>query len=255
MEHLKASVNVQRLRTRLVPPTVAEFIDIANSAGALESKDTPDPFLALQADMELSMEDVDAAGSEHNATLLYYMKGIEAAVQNWDDPARGYVLAHGKSLDHDLDQAFRNMRDRYQHVSGIRDLLIHIADENSSAIPRRPDLAYSLPWTIWILLSLTVVQRPRSKRSIRPGRDTEIGHAGVAVIEPQEPFRQFLKEVELDRIKRCAYEKCRRIFWAGRADRPCCSESCRNAHKQKKHREREKQNRPYRKRLLKKRSK
>jgi hypothetical protein len=235
---------------------VAEFIDIANSAGAVEVEDAIGPVFAFtNADLVLSTEEIDAVGGEHNAALLFKMQRIRVIAENWNEPARGLVLGHETPrLGPELERAHRHMIDLYIYVSGIRDFLSRIADENSRALGETSAPVYSLPSTTLFSLSLTVAQRPKSKRRTRRG-DIEIGHAAGAVIEPQKPFRQFLTEVELDRIKRCAHESCMRIFWASRTDRPCCSESCRNAYKQKKHRDREKLNRPYRKRLLKKRSK
>lgn len=72
---------------------------------------------------------------------------------------------------------------------------------------------------------------------------------GRAVVEPLQPLKQFLDEVELSRIKRCSYEKCGKLFWAGRLTRPCCSDACGNAYRQKKHRDQERENRPYKKRM------
>jgi hypothetical protein len=38
-----------------------------------------------------------------------------------------------------------------------------------------------------------------------------------------------LRRVETDRIRECQNLACRRLYWAGRTDQPCCSKRCANA--------------------------
>jgi hypothetical protein len=131
---------------------------------------------------------------------------------------------------------------RAELATTIRFILNNVADQNAAGLPgNSPERVYrffspqALP-----LFSLRMVKSDNG--------------AMRAEVEPLQPLKLFLEAVDLNRIKRCAYEKCRKIFWAGRIDRPCCSEPCRNAYRQKMHREREKENRPYKKRLLERRS-
>ncbi len=136
-------------------------------------------------------------------------------VGSWGGPARTYVL---EARD------YQERVERYNTATGMRDLLGAIADQNAFGTTAR---TYRLPYSISLLSAFSLVQ-------------------GGVVLEPPAPLKPFLEEVELERIKRCA--KCRKIFWAGRLNKPCCSPACRNAYKQKKHREREKENRLYKKR-------
>lgn len=188
----------------------------------------------------------EAGGDGKRALRARWMKQIETIVQSWGDSARAYVLEPKESMANDRERIVFEMNKRYSLAISIRDLLHAIADQNPTSPPKNaPDRVYSLPYSAGLLSTLTLrmVRNDNSEGEVkeRPRR---------AVLEPPEPLRLFLEEVELDRIKRCAYEKCGKIFWAGRVDRPCCSEVCRNAYRQRKHREKGKENRRYRKGLL-----
>jgi hypothetical protein len=192
----------------------------------------------------------EAGGDGQRALRVRWMKQIETIVEPWGDSARTYVLEPKQSLPGAADHLFFEMQRRYSLAISIRDLLDTIAEQNAtSPATNHFDRIYKLPYSVELLstLSLRMARNDISESVVkeRPRR---------AVLEPAEPLKRFLEEVELDRIKRCAYEKCRKIFWAGRIDRPCCSEICRNSYRQKKHRERKKENRRYNKRLLKRRT-
>ena len=115
-------------------------------------------------------------------------------------------------------------------ASTIRFVLDRIAQENARNLHvDSRERVYRIFNPAAISFRLRMVKSDNGAAKDRPMR---------AVFEPEEPLKRFLEEVELNRIKRCAYEKCRQIFWAGRTDRPCCSEPCRNSYRQKKHRDR-----------------
>ncbi len=144
------------------------------------------------------------------------------AKEGWGQAARDYVFEPPRVQEKDA---------RFVQATALRALLTSIAEQNETrGKGHGDDIVLWLPVAISILTSLTI-----SGKQCR--------------IEPEEGlFKEILDEGQLGRIKRCAYEKCQRFFWAARVDRPCCQESCRNAYRQKRHREREKQNRQTRKR-------
>ena len=69
------------------------------------------------------------------------------------------------------------------------------------------------------------------------------GLIGLRVNEKREidlapsPVYEALQGVEADRIRECRNSACRRIFWAGRLDQPCCSKKCANARRVQKWRD------------------
>jgi hypothetical protein len=126
---------------------------------------------------------------------------------------------------------------RYHEALALRALLSSIAEQNEALDKgHKADIVLSFPDSTDLLRSMAL----RISRSRRPAR-----------LEPKGLFKTILDEGALDRIKRCAYEKCNRFFWATRMDRSCCQESCANAHRQKLHRERVKHNRRSKKNLKK----
>jgi hypothetical protein len=137
-------------------------------------------------------------------------------------------------------------RDRIAKAVG--DLLRGIAFQNSAAMEKSAG-----GFSYWIYDCRELLSE-FCLRMVRSHNDAAKNGEMRAVLEPREPMKTFLAEVELSRVKRCAYEACAKIFWAGRLDQPCCSDACGNAYRQKRHRDREKENRPYKKRMqLKKR--
>lgn len=253
----------QRLRThpkpkpraRPEPGTVRQFIRIANDVPA---KPAPDPTTHLEQHdplhqrlfsgiLENPFSDTEFAESGHDAhraTRNRWIKEIETVVESWGEAARAYVLEPKASMARESELAvFEQMDKRYSLAIGFRDLLGTIADQNPTSPPNRaPDRIYRLPSSSELVSVLSLRMTPRDNADLSGGQMR-------AVLEASAPLKSFLEEVELDRIKRCAHEKCGKIFWAGRVDRPCCSDACRNAYKQKTHRERKKQNRPYKKRM------
>jgi hypothetical protein len=263
-EELKGENNEQRLRARPTPPQVSEFLGIANSI--------PQRGFGLVPDV---LDEIFAWWSPHIWDQLRdmesarrWLKYMKEDVLTWEDPAKMYILtSDSREVDDLLAVAPRFPRlDTEQHaeiahcygyarraleVLGIRNLLAAIADQNRKT-ENASNLAYRIPATLFREFSLRMVEAsgastPKVERSVGVRRLSR-----RAVIEPKEPLNQFLEQVELERIKRCRHDKCERIFWAGRLDRTCCSEPCRNAYKQKRHRAREAQNRPYRKGLFQK---
>jgi hypothetical protein len=225
----------QELRTRLEPETVGRFIRIANDVP--EAELDPDfPGMPRNPLFEAFMKTQLESADEWPTAGVSIIRKI---VRDWGEHARAYVL-EGKT--------YGEMDWRYNLARTFRDLLSAIASQNPmSPFKTASDRIYKLPHSATLLstLSLRMVRTTDS----RPAATKRLK---CAVIEPPEHLREFLEHVELERIKRCAYEKCSKIFWAGRIDTPCCSEPCRNAYRQKKHRDKKRENRPYKKRLLRK---
>jgi hypothetical protein len=215
-----------------MPPTVKQFIQIANGV----PKPKPDPtFPGLNEDP--LWEALQTAAESDRIDPIRQKAILTNVVEvSWLGGAKAYVLeAKGYSA----------MIDRYQTGVAIRDLLDAIASQNSTdQHPGARTRIYSLPQSGDLLSRLALRMVENSNEECRTKR-----REMTAAIVPSEPLRQFLEEVELDRIKRCGHEKCGNLFWAGRVDKPCCSETCRNAYKQKKHRESAKANLPYKKGL------
>jgi hypothetical protein len=220
------------LRIRTEPTIVRKLIDIANGVPSEIANDSIASLDPLHKWMS------NPANLNELVVDRAWIKQIESIVGSWGTSAKLFVLE---------PKTPKEMYERYYAAIGIRDLLCAIADQNpTNPVKRLPDHIYQVPDSsgLFSALSLRMVRNDELKGCL-----TEPRQRAVAVLEPKEPLKQFLAEVELDRIKRCAYEKCRQIFWAGRVDKPCCSEACRNAYRQKKHREGQKKNRPYQKRL------
>lgn len=234
METLRSPRSQQRLRARREPEIVRQFIRIANKEPGSES--------ILRA---LTPETSD--GYRQLADLL--KRGPESV-------RKELVEAAPKDL-HDKD--FLRWAWRTQTATTIRTLLSAIADQNPTSPPKsaraireamegRNGQLDSAPGRTYQLPPVPEVLSAFSLRMMRSEAGETNNRTMRAALVPAGPLKQFLEEVELDRIKRCAFEKCKKIFWAGRLDRPCCSDTCRNAYKQKRHRDRERKKRPLKKR-------
>jgi hypothetical protein len=258
MRLLRDQNGVQRLRSRKEPSTVGQYIRIANDVPMGPGSDPmtrhlEDPLIkwwlsgGLLTDLS-EAEIAETCGDARDVARSRWLKKIETTVESWGESGRAYVMGPRESETHNPEDVVFDMQKRYTLAISIRDLLSSIAEENETS-PREnaAERIYRLPYSVELVstLSLRMTQSDPRATAKEPSRR--------AVIEPPEPLARLLEEVELGRIKRCAYEKCRKIFWAGRLDRPCCSDSCRNAYKQKRHRDRDRENRPY-KQFLKKRS-
>lgn len=219
----------QELRTRPEPEFVAHIIKVVNGV--------PEP----QADPGMSGGSRDLLSealekTEPESPNSWGAPGV-ACIRNivdssWGSDARAYVLA---------SEEFNDMLDLYRSALGFRDLLYCIAEQNSKSVSENVATGtYSLPVSAKLMSTLTLQMRPVTTK----------GPPSGAEIVPSGPLRQCLNELELSRIKRCAYGNCRNLFWAGRLDRSCCSEVCRNAYRQKMHRDRQRENRPYKKGLV-----
>jgi hypothetical protein len=170
---------------------------------------------------------------DEHLTEYQYLDPLAFAVELADPPVNLTAkdelygpFPHPKEIDF-LRRAWRSWAAKV-----IRAILNTIADQNP-AIPDSNDPGP--PGGVYSLLRATQALPAISMRTV----------SGRTVLEPAEPLNAFLNEVELVRIKRCAYEKCKKLFWAGRVDKPCCSRSCGNAYKQQRHRDRQRANRAY----------
>lgn len=225
MRPLRRPLEQQRLRIKPEPEIVRHFIRIANRE---PGSDSILPATLAQAAEWLSLMAVPPA-----------IQQDEPEDDWWRDIFSGSLLPAGRGEPKRAELLRFRRRWRAAQATTIRFILTNVADQNAAGYSLERVYRFFSPQ----MLSLFSLRMVKSDNG-----------AMRAVVEPLEPLKLFLEKVDLNRIKRCAYEKCRKIFWAGRIDRPCCSELCRNAYRQKRHREREKQNRPYKKRLLEKRS-
>jgi hypothetical protein len=57
----------------------------------------------------------------------------------------------------------------------------------------------------------------------------------------KSPIITALENVEANRIRKCEYTKCGRIYWAGRLDQRCCGKNCANSRRVQKHRDKKDQ--------------
>jgi hypothetical protein len=227
---------------------------MANSVPVGETKADYLPLgLARDLDLRFAADQIEAAESYlSREDLLLRTRRLEARIEFWRDPAKAYVLKAKSEIGRDEQGVFNELYGRQVEALAIRDFLNQIANQNAVQSEADPDRVYRLSGSPISAVTLRMVKTT----GLMPDTLQKPGGKPVrlrrVVFEPQGLFKDFLDVVELDRIKKCLHEKCGKIFWASRIDRPCCSESCRAAYKQKRHREREKQNRPYKKRLLQK---
>jgi hypothetical protein len=197
----------EQQRLRRAPPAILTLIDIAN--------DVPDEDLAIENDRtfppEPTEDEITLHGGFQKAWEAAFDNQLEQKVLRLGAEARKYILAGDGYLDRSS---------RYEEVRRLRVLLDAVASYNQSKSAAQK----------------VIFTNCRTELSIHQGRLSATNLLGVA-----------LSESGFDRIKRCAYQKCRRFFWAGRLDKPCCEESCRRAHKQQRHREQQRRNQAYKK--------
>ena len=124
----------------------------------------------------------------------------------WDDViavlppyAQRYVrLNRDRLLQRDLDASF----ERYELIRGALNVLREIARNKDTTGIRLNDSAG--------LITLRVNEKGEIEFEL-------------------SPVFEALQGVEAARIRECQKRNCRRIFWAGRLDQPCCSTKCANA--------------------------
>jgi hypothetical protein len=216
-----SSAAIAKKRLRKDFPYTSLTLAVTNAVPAAASKELlssqQDPWPnEIKADGEI--------GPSHPAVGVSHLKR-HMAEDGWGLAAKAYVCER---------RTAKEMDERYHEVIALWALFADIAQQNAARGKEQPgEILFSLPPSIGLLSSLKLF-RHRAR------------------LEAKGLLKKVLDEGQLDGIKRCAYEKCGRFFWAQRIDRPCCQESCRNAYRQKRHREREKQNRVTKKRLRKK---
>lgn len=169
-----------------------------------------------------SANEIAVAGDPRLAIERAWRAEIKQRMISWGLAAKEYVCEIADAAQMDM---------RYEEVIGFRELLDSIAAHNWRD-EGKGGAIFNFPDSNALLRSLELTMDHQTKRG-------QIRAKGLLSV--------FLKDAELDRIKRCAYEKCARLFWASRIDRPCCQESCRNRYKQKRHRERERENHHHKK--------
>lgn len=155
---------------------------------------------------------------------------VAAAIENWGSEARDYVLTNGHP-ENSIGEF-----ERFKEALVFRDFVRSVAENNnrfwkqhsvkSGDLPKNRDFKFPSAVTALVIRLDTKTKRWR--------------------LVYGELFND-LENVELDRIKCCAYSQCGKIFWAGRVDKPCCSDACWNPFKQKRHREKQAKNRHTRK--------
>src|SRR5262245_32073343 len=116
---------------------------------------------------------------------------------------------------------FQNQQHRYYRIRAVRDNLYKLA-----AIGQHPDEYLGK------LLKDVVLEIPL----IENARLDENGF----LRRPAAPFAEAIEGVEVSRLRSC--EICRKLFWAGRSDKVCCSEAHSRIIRKKKIREQQKVN-------------
>jgi predicted RNA-binding Zn ribbon-like protein len=223
---LKSASRQQRLRSRPAPEAIARLLQIVNDVP--KSADPLKDFVGRPRDP--SSEEVSEAGGWIQAYRARWILELKEFVRYWGESARRYVLEASE---------FEEIDKRYRAAPALRKLLESIADQNrkraEAVKPVFDDLFFELPAEAHNLLDSLALRMSNANKH--------------ATIEATGLLKTLIEEAELDRIKSCAFETCGKLFWAGRIDRPCCSEPCRNAYRQKRHRLKKKQNEEYRERL------
>jgi hypothetical protein len=146
---------------------------------------------------------------------------VGPAIENWGSEARDYVLTNGHP------ENSIGIFERFQEALDFRDFVRSVAEDNNRFWDQHSVKSGDLPKNRNFKFPSTV-----TALAIRLDTGTKqwsLVYGGL--------FKDLLDNVELDRIKCCAYSKCGKIFWAGRVDKPCCSDACWNPFKQKRHRE------------------
>lgn len=212
---------------RIIAPATALAIAVAN--GVRESNVSEiDAWIPIPRDP--TPAEIRRFGSARIAYAALWATCIRKRItdERWDLAATDYVLE---------PQDFGEIDRRVHEAIALRELFSAIAEQNAARQKQdRNEIVLALPPSIDLLRSM----------KLRVSVDRK-----QARLESEGLLKALVEEGELGRIRRCAYEKCQRFFLAGRVDTPCCQKSCRNAHKQKRHREREKQNRALKKRTKK----
>lgn len=221
-EHSSYSIGSEGLR--IIAPTTALAIAVANGVRQSDASEI-DSWIPIPRDP--TPEEVRRFGGTRSAYEALWVISVRKHItdEHWDLAARDYVLE---------PQDFGEIDRRVHEAIALRELFSAIAEQNAARQKQdRNEIVLALPPSIDLLRSMKLhVSRQRKQ----------------ARLESEGLLKALIEEGELGRIRRCAYEKCQRFFLAGRVDTPCCQKSCRNAHKQKRHREREKQNRALKKR-------
>jgi hypothetical protein len=221
---LSSASGQQRLRSHPASEAIARLLQIANDVP--KTADPVQDFLRRPRDP--SPEEICEAGGWHQAYGARWIFEIKELVRCWGKLARGYVLEVSE---------FEEIDKRYREAPAMRRLLDSIADQNRKRCeetkPALGDLLFELPPEAGNLLGSLCLRMENSNK--------------LATIEATGLLKTLIEQAELDRIKSCAHERCGKLFWASRTDRPCCSEPCRNAYKQKRHRLKKKQNGQYKK--------
>ena len=207
-----------RLRLRIASRPLQYLLEVANSLPRKASGDTETPVAP-------SPREDARAGGFREAYQKQWLGTVKKVITDWGAPARKYVLK---------DSAFEKLDERYCEVIAVSDLLNRVADFNHGRTKSGDlDEGIDLPESM-ALLSTIKLRLRGSRRS-------------SGALEGSGLLQMLLGCGDLDRVKRCEREKCGKLFFAGRISNWCCSEPCRNAYKQMRHREREKQNRIVRK--------
>jgi hypothetical protein len=223
-------------RLRIAPPTIINLLGIVNDVPESAVKEWKKEFPTMPSDPS-AKEIREAAGKYDRAYQRAWKRDIERRMELWGPAAKAFV--RGAS---DLAQ----MDVHYQDALVISDLLCAVAARNQRRDQESRDRKRGAHTSVANKLDgYEIFELPDPHALVRSIELVIDRQSTRAELRPTGLLRELLAEAELDRIKRCAYVKCGRFFWASRIDSPCCKESCRNAYKQKRHQER--QNRQYRK--------
>lgn len=204
-------------RLRRISKPLTRLLQIANAVPRSSSVDLGNP--DLPSDREIA-----SGGGFQQAYAASWSARVRDLVAHWAPPAKKYVLNGPQFPESD---------NRYAEVIAVRDLLSRLADVNQGRTRSgRIDIAVDVPESVEMVSTIKLTLK---------------GPPVSAALQANGLVGTLLACADLDRVKRCAHEKCRKLFFAARMNRPCCSERCRNKYKQKRHREREKENRVARK--------
>jgi predicted RNA-binding Zn ribbon-like protein len=218
-EHSIPDTRQQRLR--IPSKNLKRLLEIANGVTVMAD-------LSREIPADPSPQEVADTGSFQKAFETRWANMITTLIDSWGATAKRYVLR---------GRTFAEWDERYAEAIALRDLLNSLAAKNQGRTKTEEvDILIDLPESVQLVRSLKLRLR---------------GSPGRAALEPRGLLGELFQSPDLDRIKRCSRDGCNRLFFAGRMNRPCCRERCRNAYKQKQHREREKGNRLYRKGLKK----
>jgi hypothetical protein len=128
-----------------------------------------------------------------------YLRSYEPLLAALSPAAQRYVWAREV---HAGQRAFE-VGERYEQLRAVLEIL--------RAVARRPKgrpIDIEVPYIIRLY-----------------GMTLRVDSNGISVA--LAPLFDALKVVETDRIREC--QNCKRLYWAGRSDQPCCSQRCANA--------------------------